>query len=139
MDTKAVEAEKILALARQNKEKEVALAEAEAEAGAERVRAQGKRDAAQFAAEGQIAATKEKNKAQLSFLEEQAALLRENPGLVDLLRIQNDLLKTEALAMAAKTNPNVVLLSGQEGLEARRMNKGHPPQVPGGIVIGHGT
>jgi regulator of protease activity HflC (stomatin/prohibitin superfamily) len=131
MDTKVVEAEKALALAQQNKEKEVALAQARAEAEAERLRAEGKRDAAQLAAEGEIAATKEKNKAQLDFLKQQAALLADCPGLVDLLKIQNDLLKTEALANAAQTNPNVVLLTGQEGLEARRMNQGFPPQVPG--------
>jgi len=135
MDTKVVEAEKCLALAQENKNKEVKLAKASAEAEAERVRAQGMRDAAQFAAEGEIAATKEKNKAQLDFLVQQAALLKENPGLVELLKIQNDLLKTEALALAARTNPNVVLLSGQEGLEARRMNGGHPPQVPGCAII----
>merc|ERR1712232_135856 len=115
-------------------DKEVALAKATAMAEADRVRAQGQRDAALFAAEGQIAATKERNKAQLDFLKEQAMLLKENPGLVDLLKLQNDLLKTEQMARAATVNPNVVLLSGQEGLEARRMNKGHAPQVPGSII-----
>lgn len=135
MDTKIVEAEKALALAQQTKEKEVALAKANAEAEAERVRAEGKRDAAQLAAEGEIAAVKEKNTAQLQFLKDQAALLKENPGLVDLLKLQNDLLKTEALAKAAEVNPNVVLLTGQEGLEARRMNKGHAPQVPGTAIV----
>jgi hypothetical protein len=124
-----------LTLAQEKKDKEVALAKASAEAEAERLRALGKRDAALLAAEGEIAATKEKNNAQLQFLREQAALLRDNPGLLELLRIQNDLLKTEALATAAKTNPNVVLLTGQEGLEARRMNKGHAPQVPGAAMI----
>ena len=135
MDTKAVEAETALALAQQDRDKKVALAKASAEAEADRVRATGKRDAAQLAAEGEIAVTKEKNKAQLEFLKHQAALLRENPGLVDLLKIQNDLLKTEAMARAAETNPNVVLLTGQEGLEARRMNNGHAPQVPGSALI----
>merc|ERR1712232_1379488 len=104
-------------------DKEVALAKATAMAEADRVRAQG-----------QLAATKEKNTAQLDFLKEQAMLLKENPGLVDLLQLQNDLLKTEQLAKAATVNPNVVLLNGQEGLEARRMNKGHAPQVPGSII-----
>ena len=137
MDTLVVEAEKTLALARQNKEKEVALAQAEAEAESERVRAEGKRDASRLAAEGEIAATMEKNKAQLDFLQEQAALLKGNPGLVDLLKIQNDLLKAEAMAAAAKSNPNVVLLTGQEGLEARRMNGGFAPQVPGSAIVNH--
>lgn len=135
MDTLVVKAEQALALAQENKAKEVALAKASAEAEALRVRAEGKRDAARLAAEGDIAATQEKNKAQLDFLQQQASLLKENPGLVDLLRIQNDLLKTEALANAAATNPNVVLLPGQEGIEARRMNKGHAPQVPGAAIL----
>ena len=135
MDTLVVKAQMALALAQENKDKEVALAKANAEADAERVRAKGKRDAAQLQAEGEIAAVKEKNQAQLDFLKNQAALLKENPGLVDLLRLQNDLLKTEALARAATTNPNVVLLTGQEGIEARRMNAGHPPQVPGAAII----
>ena len=135
MDTQIVKAETCLALATEQKDKEVALAKATAEAEAERVRAAGRRDAAQFAAEGGIAETKEKNKAQLDFLTQQAALLKENPGLVELLRIQNDLLITQALAFAAQTNPNIVLLTGQEGLEARRMNKGHAPQVPGAAIM----
>lgn len=135
MDTKVTEARTELALAQEKRDKEVAIAKATAEAEAERLRAVGKRDAAQLAAEGDIAATKEKNDAQLQFLREQAALLRENPGLLELLKIQNDLLKTEALAAAAKLNPNVVLLTGQEGLEARRMNKGHAPQVPGAAIL----
>lgn len=135
MDTKAVEAEMALALAQQDRDKKVALAQAEAEAEADRVRAMGKRDAAQLAAEGEIAAVKEKNKAQLEFLQQQAHLLKDNPGLVDLLKIQNDLLKIQAMAQAAQTNPNVVLLTGQEGLEARRMNGGHPPQVPGALLM----
>ncbi len=137
MDTQIVKAEICLALAKEQKDKEVTLAKATAEAEAERVRAAGRRDAAQYAAEGEIAGTKEKNTAQLDFLKQQAALLNENPGLVELLRIQNDLLKIEALASAAKINPNIVLLTGQEGLEARRMNKGHAPQVPGAAIIGN--
>lgn len=135
MDTKAVEAEMALALAQQDRDKKVALAKANAEAEADRVRALGKRDAAQLSAEGDIAATKEKNKAQLEFLKNQADLLKNNPGLLDLLTIQNDLLKTQALAAAAETNPNVVLLTGQEALEARRMNGGHAPQVPGSVLM----
>jgi regulator of protease activity HflC (stomatin/prohibitin superfamily) len=135
MDTKVVQAEMKLELARQNKEKEVTLAKATAEAEAERVRAQGAKDAAQLAAEGEIAATKQKNEAMLSYLEKQAALLKSNPGLIDLLQLQNDFLKTECLANAAKFNPNVVLLSGQEGLEARRMLNGHAPQVPNGAIL----
>lgn len=134
-ETLVVEAEKGLALAMENKNKEVFLAKATAEAEAERVRAKGKRDAAQLAAEGEIAVTKEKNNAQLDFLKQQASLLKENPGLLELLRIQNDLLKVQALAEAAESNPNVVLLPGQEGLEARRMNKGHAPQVPGAAIV----
>lgn len=137
MDTKVVEAEMKLALAKQQQEKEVALAKASAEAEAERVRAQGQRDAAQLAAEGEIAETQEKNKAQLAFLKQQAALLKDCPGLVELLKIQNDLLKAQALAQAAQTNPNVVLMGGQEGLEARRMNHGHAPQVPGAAIVSH--
>jgi len=137
MDTKVVEAEKLLALAQEMKGKEVALAKATAEAEAERIRAEGKRDAAELAAQGDIAATKEKNKAQLEFLDQQAALLKGNPGLVELLKIQNDFLKTQALAHAAEKNPNVVLLTGQEGLEARRMVNGHAPQVPGSAIIGN--
>lgn len=128
MDTKVVEAKMALALEQEKRDKEVALAKAAAEAEAERLRALGRRDAAQLAAEGEIAVTKEKNNAQLHFLREQASQLRENPGLLELLKIQNDLLKTEALATAAKSNPNVVLLTGQEGLEARRMNKGSSRQ-----------
>jgi regulator of protease activity HflC (stomatin/prohibitin superfamily) len=131
MDTKVVQAAKMLALAQESQDNEVALAQATSQADAERVRAQGRRDAAQLAAQGAIANTKETNEAQLKFLEQQAALLKDNPGLVDLLKLQNDLLKTQALAKAATTNPNVVLLHGQEGLEARRMNNGHAPQVPG--------
>lgn len=126
-ETEVVKAQMNLELAKENKDKEVALAKALADAEADRIRAKGKRDAAQLAAEGDIAATKEKNNAQLDFLKQQATLLKENPGLLELLRIQNDLLKTEALAVAARANPNVVLLPGQEGLEARRMNKGHSP------------
>ncbi|CAB9508684.1 expressed unknown protein [Seminavis robusta] len=135
MDTLVVEAEKNLALAQQNQTKEVELAKATAEAESDRVRAQGKRDAARLAAEGEIAETQEKNKAQLEFLTQQAELLRKSPGLVELLKIQNDLLKTQALALAAQTNPNVVLLTGQEGLEARRMNNGHAPLVPGSAIV----
>lgn len=135
MDTKVVEAQKAYELAAENKLKEVAVAKASAEAEAERIRAEGKRDAAQLTAEGEIAATQQKNQAQLSFLQQQAALLKDNPGLVDLLKLQNDLLKTEALATAAKTNPNVVLLTGQEGLEARRMNGGYAPQVPAAALV----
>ena len=138
MDTQVVEAEKKLELARQSKEYEVAIAQANAEAEAERVRATGAKDAAQLAAEGEIAVTQEKNKAQLDFLTQQAALLKDNPGLVELLKIQNDLLKAQALADAAKVNPNVVLMGGQEGLEARRMVNGHSPQVPNGAVITEG-
>jgi len=137
MDTQIVKAETCLALAKEQKDKEVALAKATAEAEAERVRAAGRRDAAQYAAEGEIAETKEKNTAQLDFLKQQAALLKQNPGLVELLKIQNDLLKIESLASAAKFNPNIVLLTGQEGLEARRMNKGHAPQVPGAAIFGN--
>ena len=81
IDTKAVEAEMALALAQQNRDQKVALAMANAEAEAERVRALGKRDAAQLEAEGEIAATKEKNKGQLEFLKNQAELLKNNPGL----------------------------------------------------------
>lgn len=136
MDTLVVKAEMALALANQNKEKEVALAEATAEADADRVRAKGKRDAACFAAEGDIATTHETNKAQLDFLKEQATLLKQNPGLVDLLRLQNDLLKAQAMAQAAQTNPHVVLLTGQEGLEARRMVNGFAPVVPGAAMVG---
>jgi regulator of protease activity HflC (stomatin/prohibitin superfamily) len=135
MDTKVVQAAKMLALAEEMKAKEVALAKATADAEAERIRAQGKRDAAQLAAEGAIAATKEKNDAQLDFLKHQAELLLNNPGLVQLLQLQNDLLKTQAMAEAAATNPNVVLLTGDEGLEARRMNRGFAPQVPGAAAI----
>lgn len=135
MDTKIVEASKTLALAEELKDKEVFLAKATAEAEAARVRAQGKRDASRLAAEGEIAATKEKNGAQINFLKQQAELLRGNPGLVELLRLQNDLLKTQALATAAVSNPNIVLLPGQEGLEARRMNNGHAPQVPGNASV----
>ena len=135
MDTKAVEAEMALALAQQDRDKKVALAKANAEAEADRVRATGKRDAAQLAAEGEIASVKEKNQAQLDFLKQQADLLKENPGLVELLQLQNDLLKTEAMAHAAESNPNVVLLTGQAGLEARRMNGGHAPQVPGAMLM----
>jgi hypothetical protein len=135
MDTKVVQAAKALALAEETKAKEVALAKATADAESERIRAQGKRDAARLAAEGAIAATKEKNDAQLDFLKRQSELLRDNPGLVQLLQLQNDLLKTQAMAEAAATNPNVVLLTGQEGLEARRMNKGYDTQVPGTAAI----
>ena len=113
----------------------VALAKANADVDAQLIRAKGTRDAAQLAAQGEIASVQEKNQAQLDFLKQQAELLKANPGLIDLLKIQNDLLKTEHLADAAKTNPNVVLLSGQEGLEARRMNQGHPPQVPGSAIV----
>jgi len=156
MDKEVVKAEMELALAQERKEKEVALAQASAQAESDRVRAEGKRDAARFAAEGlvhaycaflpcrcflscfvlilirrpcksvsfyyahlnasEIAATKEKNQAQLDFLREQAALLADNPGLVELLKIQNDLLKAQAMAQAAATNPNVVLLTGQASL-----------------------
>jgi hypothetical protein len=135
MDTKVVQAAKLLALAEEMKAKEVALAKATADAESERIRAQGKRDAARLAAEGAIAATKEKNDAQLDFLKRQTELLRDNPGLVQLLQLQNDLLKTQAMTEAAATNPNVVLLTSQEGLEARRMNNGHAPQVPGTAAI----
>jgi hypothetical protein len=135
MDTEVVKAEMELSLVRENKDKAVFLAKAYAETEAEKVRAEGKRIASQLAAEGEIAATKEKNNAQIAFLKEQAALLKENPGLLELLKIQNDLLKTESISRAATINPNVVLLPGLEGLEARRMNKGYAPQVPGAAII----
>ena len=135
MDTLIVKAEMELQLAQENKDKQVAIAKATGDVDAQLIRAKGTRDAQQLKAQGEIASVQEKNQAQLDFLKQQAELLKANPGLIDLLKIQNDLLKTEHLADAAKTNPNVVLLSGQEGLEARRMNQGHPPQVPGSAIV----
>lgn len=135
MDKEVVQAEMELSLARENKDKAILIAKASSEAEAERIRAEGKRISAQLAAEGEIASTREKNNAQLAFLKEQAALLRDNPGLLELLRIQNDLLKTEAISRCATVNPNVVLLPGLEGLEARRMNNGYAPQVPAAAIV----
>lgn len=60
-------------------------------------------------AEGETA---EKNMAPLDVLKQQATLSKEN---------QDDILKTQAPVMESQSNPNVVVLDGQEGLEAPQM------------------
>jgi|GEM_PF-1407578 len=136
-ESTAVEAERTLELARVTKTNDVQMAQIEAQAAREKVKGETAMNVAQFQAEGDVATIKEKYKADIDALTQKAALIKANPQLLELLRLESQADVQKSYASAAASNPNVSLgLTEEHAQQIRRMNGGFAPLQAQVIPVG---